>query len=115
MLQFILRRLIYAVPTLILISFFSFVVINAPPGDYMTSMQNVLVAQANMTPAEAQEMADRLRKSYGLDQPFMLRYGQWISGIILRGDFGFSFAFRRPVSEVIWQRLVWPALALSVQ
>lgn len=105
MLKFVIRRLIYAIPTLILISFFSFVVINAPPGDYMTNMQNVLVAQANMSPSEARELANRLRASYGLDQPFLVRYGQWISGIVTRGDFGFSFAYRRPVAEVIWQRL----------
>lgn len=104
MFKFILRRLIYAVPTLILISFFSFVIINAPPGDYMTTMQGVLVAQAGMTPAEARELADRMRVAYGLDQPFLVRYVRWVGAIVTRGDFGFSFLYRRPVSEVIWQR-----------
>jgi peptide/nickel transport system permease protein len=105
MTAFILRRLVYALPTLILISFFSFVVINLPPGDYMTTMQATLVSQAGMSPGEARRLVQQMRESYGLDQPFMTRYVQWIGGIVTRGDFGFSFAFRRPVSEVIWSRL----------
>ena len=105
MTAFILRRLVYAFPTLILISFFSFVVINLPPGDYMTTMQATLVSQAGMSPGEARRLVQQMRESYGLDQPFMTRYVQWIGGIVTRGDFGFSFAFRRPVSEVIWSRL----------
>jgi len=56
MTAFILRRLVYAFPTLILISFFSFVVINLPPGDYMTTMQATLVSQAGMSPGEAEVM-----------------------------------------------------------
>jgi len=105
MTSFILRRLVYALPTLILISFFSFVVINLPPGDYMTTMQATLVSQAGMSPGEARRLVQQMREAYGLDQPFMVRYGQWVGGIVTRGDFGFSFAYRRPVSEVIWARL----------
>jgi peptide/nickel transport system permease protein len=114
MIAFILRRLTYAVPTLILISIFSFIVIELPPGDYMSTMQSVLVSQAGMSPSEAREMANQLRATYGLDQPFLVRYGQWVSGIVTRGDFGFSFIFRRPVSSVIWERLAMTLLvALS--
>jgi peptide/nickel transport system permease protein len=105
MTSFILRRLVYALPTLILISFFSFVVINLPPGDYMTTMQATLVSQAGMSPGEARRLVQQMREAYGLDQPFMVRYVQWVGGIVTRGDFGFSFAYRRPVSEVIWARL----------
>jgi peptide/nickel transport system permease protein len=105
MTSFILRRLAYALPTLILISFFSFVVINLPPGDYMTTMQATLVSQAGMSPGEARRLVQQMREAYGLDQPFLVRYGQWVGGIVTRGDFGFSFAYRRPVSEVIWARL----------
>ena len=105
MTSFILRRLVVALPTLILISFFSFVVINLPPGDYMTTMQATLVSQAGMSPGEARRLVQQMREAYGLDQPFMVRYVQWVGGIVTRGDFGFSFAYRRPVSEVIWARL----------
>jgi len=103
--SFILRRLIYAVPTLLFISFISFVVIELPPGDYMTTIQQNLMAQAGLSASEAREVADQMRRIYGLDQPFLVRYINWITAIITRGDFGFSFIFRRPVSEVIWSRL----------
>ena len=105
MLSFILKRIGYAVPTLVLISFFSFLIIELPPGDYMTTLQNTLVAQSGMSPGEARALTNRMREEYGLDKPFLVRYGQWVSAIVTRGDFGFSFIFRRPVSEVIWQRL----------
>ena len=105
MLSFILKRIGYAVPTLVLISFFSFLIIELPPGDYMTTLQNTLVAQSGMSPGEARALTNRMREEYGLDKPFLVRYGQWVGAIVTRGDFGFSFIFRRPVSEVIWQRL----------
>lgn len=105
MLSFILRRSLYTVPTLVLISFFSFLIIELPPGDYMTTLQSTLVSQAGMSPGEARKLTDQMRREYGLDQPFLVRYQQWVSAIVTRGDFGFSFIFRRPVSEIIWQRL----------
>lgn len=103
--SYILRRLIYAVPTLLFISFIAFVVIELPPGDYMTTIQQNLMAQAGLSVSEAREIADQMRRVYGLDKPFLVRYFNWVSGIITRGDFGFSFIYRRPVSEVIWGRL----------
>ncbi|HLS91108.1 MAG TPA: ABC transporter permease [Limnochordia bacterium] len=103
--SYILRRLMYAVPTLLLISFIAFVVIELPPGDYMTTIQQNLMAQAGLSVSEAREIADQMRRVYGLDKPFLVRYFNWVSGIITRGDFGFSFIYRRPVSEVIWGRL----------
>lgn len=105
MTKFIVQRCLYTIPTLLLISFFSFIVIELPPGDYMTTMQNVLVSQAGMPAGEARQLADRMRATYGLDQPFIVRYGQWVRQIVTRGDFGFSFIYRRPVSQVIWTRL----------
>lgn len=105
MLTFILRRLAYALPTLAMISFFSFLIIELPPGDYMTTLQGTLVSQSGMSPGEARRLTNQMREEYGLDQPFLVRYGQWVSAIVTRGDFGFSFIFRRPVSEIIWQRL----------
>ncbi len=53
MLSFILRRTLYAVPTLVLISFFSFLVIELPPGDYLSTFQSTLVSQAGMSQGEA--------------------------------------------------------------
>ena len=105
--NFIIRRLLYAVPMLILVSFLSFVIINLPPGDYLTTMRQQLQSQAGLTPEEAREITERMAARYGLDRPFMVQYWEWVKGIVTRGDFGYSFQHNRPVSEVIWQRLAW--------
>lgn len=102
MLSYIFRRILYMIPTLIAISVVSFIVIQLPPGDYLTSMV------AGM--AEQGETVDRtqlaaLEERYGLDQPWYVQYWKWISGILLRGDFGQSFEWNQPVSSLIWDRL----------
>lgn len=102
MLSYIFRRILYMIPTLIAISAVSFIVIQLPPGDYLTSMV------AGM--AEQGETVDRtqlaaLEERYGLDQPWYVQYWKWISGILLRGDFGQSFEWNQPVSSLIWDRL----------
>ncbi len=102
MFQFILRRLMYMIPTLIAISIVSFVIIQLPPGDYLTSMVAGLRDQGvEVDAAQLAALTDR----YGLDQPIYVQYYKWMSGILLRGDFGQSFEWRRPVSGLIWQRL----------
>jgi peptide/nickel transport system permease protein len=102
MLQYIIRRILYMIPTFFLISIVSFIIIQLPPGDYLTS----LVA----TMASTGETVDRaalvaLEQRYGLGQPVYVQYWKWISGIILRGDFGQSFEWNQPVSALIWGRL----------
>ena len=99
---FILRRLLYMIPTLIIISMISFAVIQLPPGDYLSSLIAQL-ASSGESMDNAQVLA--LKEQYGLDQPFYIQYWKWVSGIIFRGDFGLSFAWNRPVSEMIWERL----------
>ena len=112
MLSYLGRRILYTIPLLIVISFVSFGVIQLPPGDYMTSLQAELVSGGFMTEEEALETANNLREAYGLDKPFLAQYVTWIFGVV-QGDFGYSFTFRRPVGEVIWQRLGWTfAIAL---
>ncbi len=103
--SYILRRILYSIPLLLIISFVAFVIINLPPGDYTQIFISQITSQAGVSQADAQQMAAQLEEMYGLDQPFLVQYYEWISGIILRGDFGFSFNYRRPVSEVIWPRL----------
>ena len=98
---FILKRVLYMVPTLILISIVSFAIINLPPGDYLTSY----VAQLQQTGEVVDEARiAALRHRYGLDLPVYQRYFRWMNGVV-RGDFGESFEWNRPVSEIIWGRL----------
>ena len=101
MIGFILRRLLIMIPTLLLISLISFALIQLPPGDYLT----VWVAQMEEMGEPIQmDRAEAYRKRYGLDQPFFVQYGKWIWGV-LQGDFGHSFALKRPVWGLIWERL----------
>jgi peptide/nickel transport system permease protein len=69
------------------------------------------MADSGITVDESQ-MA-RMRETYGLDDPIYVQYWKWISGILLRGDFGYSFEWGRPVSELIWERM-GPTLTISI-
>jgi peptide/nickel transport system permease protein len=105
MLNYILRRLIIAVFMLIGIAFVSFVVIQLPPGDVATNYEAFLLQQPGVTAEDAQRQADQLRKQYGLDQPLPVQFVTWIQGMVTEGKFGFSFAYRRDVGELIAERL----------
>ena len=101
MLAFIVRRLLYMIPTLIVISFASFIIIQLPPGDYLTAYMAKL-AQSGVD-LDASAVA-ALRQRYGLDQPFYIQYLKWMLGM-LHGNFGYSFEWNRPVSTLILERL----------
>ncbi|MCC6169248.1 MAG: ABC transporter permease [Caldilineaceae bacterium] len=110
MLQYILRRVLYMIPTLFVISIVSFVIIQLPPGDYLTSLVATM-ASTGETVDRAQLVA--LQERYGLGQPIYVQYWKWISGILLRGDFGQSFEWNQPVSQLIWGRL-WLTFFISL-
>lgn len=102
MASYIARRVLYMIPTLFLISVVSFVIIQLPPGDFLTTYAAGLAAQGEtIDPATLAA----LRQRYGLGEPFHVQYWRWISGIVLRGDFGQSFEWNRPVADLIWNRL----------
>ncbi len=102
MLGFVIRRLAYMVPTLLAVSVVAFAIIHLPPGDYLTTLMSDWASQGGAV--EAGTLAT-LRERYGLDQPIYVQYLKWIGGILLRGDFGVSFEFNKPVADVIWGRL----------
>lgn len=107
--SFILRRIILMVPTLLVVSVISFVIIEAPPGDFMDSYVNALLQeQEAVDPAEIES----LRKRYGLDAPTYVRYFRWL-GNIMQGNLGRSLEWNQPVSKLIADRLPW-SLAISV-
>lgn len=101
MITFIVRRLLAMIPTLLLVSLLSFIIIELPPGDFMTSLAaNVGTSGSSMDAATV----ENLQRQYGLDKPAHIRYLTWISGFV-RGDFGYSLDWKRPVSELIMGRL----------
>jgi peptide/nickel transport system permease protein len=90
------------IPTLLLISIISFVVIQLPPGDFLSSY----VAQLSLEGDEVdEEIIAALERRYGLGQPIYLQYWKWITGIITRGDWGQSMEWEKPVKELIWERI----------
>lgn len=102
MLTYIIRRLIMLIPILLLVSLLSYAIIELPPGDWVsTYISNMRTSGIEMSDQEAQ----RLTEMYGFDQPMYTRYFKWISGIILHGNFGWSFQWGKPVNELIAERL----------
>jgi peptide/nickel transport system permease protein len=105
MAAFIIRRILIMIPTLLIISVISFIIIQLPPGDYLTTLEANL-AQTGEQADQAQLEALRVR--YGLDKPMHVQYWRWIGGMV-RGDFGQSFVYNKPVLELIKQRLALTA------
>ncbi|HMN30408.1 MAG TPA: ABC transporter permease [Caldilineaceae bacterium] len=102
MFSYIIRRVLFMIPTLVAISVISFVIIQLPPGDFLTSYAAQLRAQGEQLD---QAQIDGLRERYGLGQPLYVQYTKWISGILLRNDWGQSLEQQKPVRELIWERL----------
>ena len=108
MLRYILWRIAMMVPTLILISLLVFTIIELPPGDYFESYIAELKAMGESTDLA---QIDALRARYGFDQPAPIRYLHWAGGMLV-GDFGYSFEYQLPVSEVVGERL-WLTVMVS--
>ncbi len=102
MTAYIIRRLIYMIPTVFVISVISFLIIQAPPGDFLTVYMAEL--QETLGPLSLEEL-EFLRHQYGLDQPMWEQYFRWIWNIITEGDFGPSLAQERPVREILIERI----------
>jgi peptide/nickel transport system permease protein len=90
------------IPTLFLISIISFIALQLPPGDYLTSYAAEL---RTMGESIDQEALDSLRERYGLGEPVYVQYFKWIHGIITRGDWGQSMEWQRPVRDLIGEAL----------
>ena len=102
MLSFIIRRILTLIPILLLISFVSFVVIELPPGDFVTfRVASMRATGVELSQTEIQNMVVQ----YGLDQPFIVRYFRWMDGILLHGDFGYSFQWNQPVGLILAERI----------
>jgi len=102
MVQYIIKRIFYMIPTLVAISIMSFIIINLPPGDYVDRLAAQRQSEGeNVTP----EQEAVWRELYGLNRSMPEQYLQWASDIVLRGDFGDSFRYALPVWDVIQERL----------
>ena len=102
MLAFFIRRIIYAIIAMWAVSVISFVIINLPAGDFVTTYIATQLATGNLI-LEAE--AESLREHYGLNDPVYVQYAKWITRI-LRGQLGFSFEFTEPVRIVLERNLL---------
>lgn len=102
MLNYLLRRALYAVMAIWAVSIISFFIINLPPGDYVTSYIAQLQNTGSIILADE---AENLREFYGINRPLYVQYGKWINQIA-HGNLGYSFEFGLPVNDVIGERLI---------
>ncbi|MGQ9628815.1 MAG: ABC transporter permease [bacterium] len=103
MLNYIIGRILILIPLLLIVSIVSFIVIQLPAGDYLTTY--IMQLRATGTAVDEAEI-QRLTQLYGLDRPLYAQYFIWMKNILLRGDFGRSFQWNKPVLEVIKERIL---------
>ena len=108
MITFLVRRVFIMIPTVVLISVISFLVIDLPPGDLASSYVARLEQSQEVFRDEAEDMIAELRARYGLDDPFFVRYFKWASRFA-RGDWGFSLLWNKPVRLLIQERILLTA------
>jgi peptide/nickel transport system permease protein len=89
-------------PTLFLVSVVSFIALQLPPGDYLTTFASQLSSAGE---SADQQAIEALRERYGLGQPVEVQYLKWVTGIVTRGDWGQSMEWQKPVSSLIWDRM----------
>ena len=101
MVSYIVRRVFYAMIMIVLVSFVSFLIIKLPPGDFLTQKLAQLRARGDRS---AEGQIETYRKRYNLDKPFLWQYSNWAVNF-LKGDFGESFEYERPVREMLGERV----------
>lgn len=106
--RYVLKRLLWASVVLVLVSFFSFLVIQLPPGDFLDSYVETL-SRSGMGVDSAQLAS--LRHAYGLDRSMIVQYWDWVTRFA-RGDMGVSLLYAKKVNVVISERLPWTLLVM---
>jgi peptide/nickel transport system permease protein len=101
MVNYLIRRVLYAFIMLALVSFASFVIINLPPSDFLTQKLEQLRARGDRS---AEGQIETYRRRYNLDKPFLWQYTNWVTKFV-QGDFGESCEYERPVSEMLGERV----------
>src|SRR5690606_24110174 len=100
-----MTRILGAIPLLLLLSVVTFAIIQAPPGDYSDYIRSMLINQGGATAEQAAMQAKAYREANGLNDPLVVQYFRWITGIVTRFDFGHSLYYNKPVGNVVAERL----------
>ncbi|HTM78144.1 MAG TPA: ABC transporter permease [Devosia sp.] len=106
MLLYIAKRILGMIPAMMAISVLAFVVIQLPPGDYVSTYAAQLAQSGETVDTD---MLNSLRDRYGLGQNVVVQYFKWIGGVV-QGDFGQSFEWNQPVTELVWGRMAMTGL-----
>ena len=109
MLRYLAHRLLVMIPTLLAISVLVFVIIQLPPGDYLETIMSEALSRGEKVD---EEWIAFMRETYGFDKPMWEQYALWVFGM-LQGDFGYSFEFNLPVSEVVGDK-IWLTMLVSI-
>lgn len=99
---YIVRRVLMLIPIMIIMSMVSFFLIQLPPGDYV-SFRIMQLQNSGVQVSESQ--AQQLKAQFGLDKPPIVRYFQWVSGIVTRGNWGYSMQWTKPVADILAERV----------
>src|SRR5215510_10530681 len=102
MIAYLARRLAYMVITLLAVSVESFIIVPSAPGDFA---EIYAARKAAAGAIISQGEIENLRISLGLDQPWYVQYWRWLTNIVLHNNWGESWEWKRPVGEVIWERM----------
>lgn len=102
MISYIVRRILISLPMMLIISVLVFFITELQPGDFASQYIN--------NPRVSPEQIELIKERLGLDQSAVRRYLLWMKNIVTNLDFGYSFSFKRPVSELIGERMGWTVL-----
>lgn len=105
MTSFLTTRILQAIPVMLVMSIITFLIIQAPPGDYGDFIRTQMITQGNASISAAEAAAEQYRETHGLNDPLPVQYLNWIWGIVSRGDFGQSYFYNKPVADVVGERL----------
>jgi peptide/nickel transport system permease protein len=106
MLRFLLFRVLQAIPVLFVMSVVTFAIIQAPPGDFGDFIKRQMISQGGRLRGGGPRRPRRTyRERHGLNDPLAVQYVRWITGIVTRGDFGYSYFYNKPVADVVAERL----------
>ncbi len=109
MLRYTIHRILVMIPTLIAISAIVFIIIQLPPGDYLTN----IIEECKVRPETCDpEKIAWLEAEFHLNEPLYVQYFYWVTGL-LQGDAGFSFEFEKPVADVIGSR-IWLSFLVAI-
>jgi len=101
MTTYIIRRVLLIIPTLIISSLLVFLMIRLIPG----SAVDILMSRMDLTTAFTEDQREAIKRELGIDKPIWVQYGEWMKGIITRGDLGTRLWERNSVTKEIMRRL----------